>query len=140
MTQAPLCTDDFGTLVFRCRYTDGLVWANQALVVGATIPGVKARYVIADTSEARQQHRLSGISFHESEANCNTCAHLERVAHLKNAGLLYGRCASPEAVRQASPYFARAMGDVMVFHPDDYMGMPCYKSRWGIDRPSKEPG
>ncbi len=128
--QEPICTDDFGTSVFQCRYTSTLVWADSCVVVGATMPGVKARYVMAPTVRAAQAHRASGIAFHESEANCNTCRWLERVKHEKNAGFLYGRCAGPAPRFESSPYFNRMQGDVMVFHPDDPMGMPCYESRF----------
>jgi hypothetical protein len=128
-TALPICVDDFGSEVYRCRYTDQLVWADIAFVVGATMPGVKARYVI--TPDARQAHRNSGIAFHDSEANCNTCRHLVRVRHAKcRSGFLRGRCAHPSPQLDASPYFNRMEGDVMVFHPDDPMHMPCYESRF----------
>ena len=126
-----VCTDDFGTLVFRCRYTEHLVWADVAIVIGATMPGVRARYVMAETVEAKAAHKASGIAFHEIEANCNTCRFLERVKRDKNrAAFLYGRCTSAEPKFEASPHFNRREGDVMVFHPDDPMSMPCYVSRW----------
>jgi hypothetical protein len=71
------------------------------------------------------------VSFHESEANCNTCSHLDRVKRPKNAaGFLYGRCKSQAPQIEASPYASRAVDGVMMFHPDDFMGMPCYSSRW----------
>lgn len=128
--QHPTCTDDYGTSVYRCRYTSSMVWADACEVIGSVVPGVKARYVIAPTIEARHAHKASGIAFHESERNCNTCLFLSRVPHAKSAGFLHGRCTNAMAQVEASPYFNRMNGDVMVFHPDDPMHMPCYESRF----------
>jgi hypothetical protein len=76
------------------------------------IPGVKGANV-ATKEEAR--------AFHESERNCNTCRDLQRVPHPKHpAGFLYGHCLH-------HPYGTRW---VMMFHPDDHLGMKCYTPRW----------
>ena len=129
--QLPVCIDDFGTSVYECRYTRALVWADSATVIGATMPGVKARYVMATTDQANAAHKASVIAFHESEENCNTCRFLERVQRDKSkAGFLFGRCKSATPQIEASPYFNLKEGDVMVFHPEDPMHMPCYVSRW----------
>lgn len=129
--QLPLCVDDFGTNVYACFYTGILVWADRAVVIGAIIPRVKTCYVIAMTDEAKNAHKASGIAFHENEANCNTCRFLKRVKHNKNvAGFLYGRCTSSLPNIEANPYFNRMEGDVMMFHPEDPMNMPCYVPRW----------
>jgi hypothetical protein len=86
---------------------------------------------MADTPEARAAKKRSEIDFHACEANCNTCSHLQRVVRPKNrAFLLYGQCTNPNTQKHLSPYASRFEGDVMVFHPDDHMGMPCYVSRW----------
>ena len=128
-----VCVDDFGSNVYVCRYTKRLVWAEVARVVGAMLPGVKAHYVVEDTIEGRAEHKQSGIWFHESEANCNTCANLERVTRPKNAGFLYGRCKSGKSCNATdSPYTDRTRGEVICFHPDDPMHMPCYESRWAV--------
>lgn len=124
-----LCVDDFGCEVYECRYTKAPVWADIGVVIGPFAPGVKAKYIMHP--DAKEAHRQSGINFHESEANCNTCTHLVRVQREKNrAGFLYGRCANPSGQPSKSPYANRQDGDVMVFHPDDPMHMPCYVSRW----------
>lgn len=128
---ATVCIDDFGNEVFECRYTGALIVAPDGVVIGATMPGVKARYVMADTAEAKQRHKEQGIAFHESEANCNTCRHLQRVLQPKNkGGFLYGRCGNSHGKPDASPYADRSADGVIVFHPDDPMHMPCYASRW----------
>ena len=130
MDQA-VCADDFGDAVVQCRYTKVLLWPDDAVAHGATMPGVKARYFMASTPEARSAHKQAGIWFHESEANCNTCRFLDRVKRSKNAaGFLYGKCAGTAPRYEVSPYASRQEGDVMVFHPDDAMHMPCYVSRW----------
>ena len=97
------------------------------MVVGAIIPGVKARFVIAKTSIS--MHRASIRAFHESEANCNTCVFLERVKHDKDkAGFLFGSCRSASGQPEMNPYFV-SRDEPMSFHPDDPMHMPCHTPR-----------
>jgi hypothetical protein len=45
-------------------------------------------------------------------------------------GFLFGKCKRAPSGKEASPYANRFEGEVMVFHPDDPMHMPCYASRW----------
>lgn len=128
--QSPICTDDFGEAVYHCRYTKELVWSGVAVVIGATIPGLDVRYVLAPTQQAKEAHKASTLAFHESEANCNTCKDLLRVKHKKNAAnLLYGECRSTQPHLEDSPYCGRKEGEVMVFHPNDPMHMRCYTQR-----------
>jgi hypothetical protein len=128
MIQTPICVDDFGNLVYSCCFTGVKVTPDQAISIGATLPGVKAQYFMANTDEAREARKKSAILFHESERNCNTCSSLERVKHEKTpSGFLYGRCPT---VDSSHPYSARQRGDIILFHPDDPMHMPCYTSRW----------
>lgn len=137
--QSHICVDDFGTAMYRCRHTGVIVPAYDAIAIGATIPGVRARYFIAPTQSARRAMKESGVAFYDADANCNTCAHLIRVGHRKDpAGFLYGRCGSDTGRPADSPYADRHVGGVMVFHPDDPMHMPCYASRWGATRRAKE--
>ena len=126
----PVCVDDFGMSVYVCHYTQKIVWADNVVFVGAEIPGVKAKYVM---SKAAQEARVySAKAFHESEANCNTCAHLMRVKHQKDrAGFLRGVCGNGKSQWDASPYATHIDGNVMRFHPDDPMHMPCYLPRGG---------
>lgn len=131
--QPSICTDDYGQSVYRCRYTAAIVFADDAVVIGARIPGVRARLFIAPSEEAKRAHKAEGIAFHEAEANCNTCRYLERVKHSREpAGFLFGRCRSRNGRPDVSHYADRARGDVMIFHPDDPMHMPCYASRWMV--------
>lgn len=126
--QLPICVDDFGISVYLCRYTNAFVWADAAVVVGSMIAGANVRYVMAATDEAKTAHRVSSIFFHESEENCNTCMHLERVKHEKNsAGLLFGKC---KKIPATTSHQYPLKNGVMMFHPDDPMHMPCYTSRW----------
>lgn len=108
-----LVTDDFGDQVHACHFTGRPTWPSDAVIVGATIPGVKARYVMH--KEAVAEQRQSAVWFHESEANCNTCASLTRKKHEKRKdGKLEGTC--PKGAQE--------------FHPEDPLHMPCYTSRW----------
>lgn len=114
--QRPIAVDDFGCEVYVCHATGRLVWASSARFVGAAMPGVKARYVVEASDDATVRLKASGIAFHESDANCNTCARLvrdpsERRAHAP----LRGHC---------------HLQSSLTFWPDDPMHMPCYESRW----------
>lgn len=122
------CVDDFGCEVHKCRFTGVPVSVVEGVVVGATIPGVKTKHLMANTPEAWAAKKQSDRWFAESEANCNTCKHLQRVAHEKSHGFLQGRCTSDKQDVASLPYKMR--GDVMVFHPSDWMGMNCYEPRW----------
>ena len=110
-----LCVDDYGNEVHTCRYTKKPVSVADGVIVGANIPGVKAAYLMATTTEAKEAKKQSDIWFHESEANCNTCKNLVRLKHAKRKdGALLGKC----------------QHGAQRFHPDDPMHMPCYVSRW----------
>lgn len=94
---------------------------------GAIIPGVKFRH--ADGPGFEPSRRRSLALFHECEANCNTCRHLERVKHDKDcSGVLYGRCGNKDSAL-STPYLDRIIDGVMPFAPDDWMGMPCHEPR-----------
>lgn len=113
LTTQPIATDDHGNQVYPCHFTGRPTWPEDAVIVGGTIPNAKARYVMH--RDSKQEQRQSAIWFHESEANCNTCASLTRTKHAKRKdGMLEGTCPKGERV----------------FHPDDPMDMPCYTSRW----------
>jgi len=65
-------------------------------------------------------NKESASAFNASEANCNICKHLKRVAHEKDrAGFLYGHCGH-------NPFGNMF---VMKFHPSDPMHMRCWESR-----------
>ncbi len=129
--------DDFGDEVNRCRYTEKFLWPDDAKIIGATVPGVKARYAISARPEVLATHKAQGVAFHESEANCNTCRALVRIPLPKALdGLHVGCCSSQNGRPQDGPYANRTMGDITVFHPDDPMHMPCYESRWSATTPA----
>lgn len=112
-----------------CRYTGVSVPLSAAKIIGPVVPGVRARYYMADTDVAQAAHRAAGISFHESEANCNTCHHIEREKRDKRPdGFHFGRCLSAHGRPDVGDSYYD--GDTMKFHPDDPMHKPCYESRW----------
>lgn len=116
---------------YVCHFTGVEVNADEVVFVGATIPGVDAKYPMANTAEARAARKESAIAFHDSEANCNTCKFLQRTAHDKHwLAFLEGRCTNPNAEFEHHPYVHLFSDGVMKFHPDDPMHMPCYVSRW----------
>ena len=128
--QESACVDDFGTALYRCRFTGELVGGEGATTCGANIPGVHAAYVLGTSAAAKAAKKQNDQWFHESEANCNTCSHLQRVTHEKRKdGMLLGRCTN--AAKAATPYPAPQPGTIL-FHPDDPMQMPCYVSRWAV--------
>lgn len=112
--------------VYRCQYTEREVRFGDHVFLGAVVPQVRGAYVCRP--DAKAAFRASRQAFNESEANCNTCRHLQRVPHEKSrAGFLYGRCECADL--SAHPYASRIVNGVMPFHPDDFMGMPCYEAR-----------
>lgn len=125
-----ICVDDYGDQVYRCHWTGKPVALRDAKWTGSIVPGVRrVSYPAAPGYESIKKQ--SDIWFHESEQNCNTCKHLERVKRDKiPSGFLYGKCLNKVAFFEAHPYKNSIDRDVMMFHPDDYMGMPCYASRW----------
>jgi hypothetical protein len=81
------------------------------------IPGVK---------QTKQPTREEVEAFREWDANCNTCAFLQREPHTKNAaGFLYGICVNGTGSKTPYPM----EGNLIKFHPDDHMGMECWTPR-----------
>lgn len=120
MTDA-LCVDDYGTEVYRCHWSDRLVWADVCRLDGPIMPGVRYRHVAhPDSASDRRWHYRA---FADAEQNCNTCRHLKRIPHEKCPhGFLEGVCQRPGHA---------PCGRSLRFHPEDPMHMPCYESRWG---------
>lgn len=120
------CVDDFGELVIRCHLTGALVWASKAIAYSLMRYG--GRLYRAPTDAAQAALRLSAGLLAELDANCNTCKWLARERHAKSpTGELRGWCDNPASrldLLHYKPDEARIM-----FHPDDFMGMPCYESR-----------
>ncbi|MBA3622877.1 MAG: hypothetical protein H0W48_00100 [Methylibium sp.] len=123
---APTGADAQDRALYRCQYTGKEVAFGEHIYLGACIPQVRGAYVCH--TSAKDAYRDSKRCFDEFEANCNTCQSLERVPHDKGA-LMRGRCTNPTAAFDAHPYRDLARDGVMVFHPDDHMGMPCHQPR-----------
>jgi hypothetical protein len=116
--EAHLFIDDFGTAFYECRYTGLPVGGDGATFTGALTPGVKTRYVMGTSEAAKAGMKASRQAFNEMDSNCNTCGNLDRMKHEKRRdGFLLGVCK------------AGKVEGVMTFHPDDYMGMPCWVTR-----------
>jgi len=99
--------------LYTCQYSGLKVKLSDAIFLGPCTPQVNGTYVCHPT--ATSEFRKSKRAFDAHEANCNTCEHLERIPHEKcKSGLLLGRCHLQSELK---------------FHPDDYMGMFCYKQR-----------
>lgn len=110
-----ICIDDFGNEVHKCHWTGQLVSIADAVITGGFMPGVKSKFIAIKDHRAamKQSHR----DFNDMDANCNTCKNLSRVnAEKSKHGFLYGTCNIKTK-------------EIMTFHPDDYMGMPCYEQR-----------
>ncbi len=128
ISQNPICTDDFGNLVYSCHWTGVPVSIVDSVIGGGFYPGVKSTFICSpDHKHAKKEsHRL----FNEMDMNCNNCKHLDRVKREKNsAGFLFGKCLSDDRFLTDSPYAYAEENDVMMFHPDDWMGMLCYEQR-----------
>ena len=101
--------------VYECHWTDAWVKEQDVIWSGAIMPNVKFKYACTPGYEAERKKEVN--YFNEIEANCNTCKHLRRVPHEKcKSGFLYGKC-------------KESKGEIMQFHPDDPMYMPCYEPR-----------
>lgn len=120
----PVCVDDYGDEVYRCHWTSQLVAVRDAVITGGIMPGVKVRFVaVRDYHQAMKE---SQKGFNAMDSNCNSCKHLQRVKHAKSkAGFLYGKC----SIDSTEPKLYKIFEDVMMFHPDDYMGMTCWEGR-----------
>ena len=118
MTQQPICTDNYGTAIYKCRYSDQLVGGQDAKFSGAFIPGVNVIHVMGNSKQTYAAEKQSRTFFDEMDANCNTCKHLIRnnVGKVKG-GFLYGTCA------------ISAINGVMQFHPHDPMNLICWEGR-----------
>jgi len=98
---------------YTCQYTGAKVRLEDAIYLGPCVPQVNGTYVCHP--DARDAYRQSKRLFDESEAKCNTCRHLVRTKHApRKDGRLRGSC-------HVNPSIA--------FHPEDWMGMPCYEQR-----------
>ena len=120
-----LCVDDFGSEVYLCAISGAIIVASETVFMGATLPGVKARYSIHNTHNVLAQWKQQIRHFHEAEANCNTCKTLIREKHPRNGGFLKGRC----SLAGSSKLHYSVVGEVFWFHPDDPMHMECHKPR-----------
>ena len=129
MNQTHICIDDYGNEVYIGHYTGLLIFAPDAAFFGAIIPQAKCRYVdhaIAGKEARKVSYRL----FCDSEQNCNTCKYLKRLPHTKNPHYpMTGQCLCTTNELLESPFWV-GEGAKILFHPDDWMGMECYVSRW----------
>lgn len=117
-------------MTYKCHYTGKEVSEVEVIWTGAIIPNVKVRVPCAPGYEPYRKESIR--LFDESEKNCNTCKNLERVKHKKNsAGFLFGNCKKNLDQQNNHPYKHRKQDyDCMIFHPQDWMGMNCYESRY----------
>ena len=111
----PVSVDDFGNEVYVCRFTKKYVPTSDHIFLGEVSPQVKGSFVCApDALPARIE---SAKGFATVDRNCNTCINLDRRLHGKQHPSVShtGMC---KITRQP-----------VAFHPDDYMGMPCWVQR-----------
>lgn len=122
----PLCTDDFGELVFRCQYTDALVTASKSIYLGAAIPQVTCTYVCAP--DATEAFKESKRAFDEMDANCNACVHFIRLPfeRARAYGKVKGQCGK-NLIPDRMVYGIE--DPVFWVHPDDHMGLECWEQR-----------
>lgn len=117
--------DDYGTGQYVCHYTHRLVSADEAVIVGTPLPGVKVQFVIA--KDAMPLHKESARLFHESEANCNMCRHLVRTAHPKYHVIRFG--SRDLSFRNPLLGTCGRSGERLKIHPEDPMHKGCWEAR-----------
>lgn len=116
-----------GEPTYRCHWTGEMVKESEMILTPPILPQVLGKHPAAPGYEPAR--RRSYIDFCEMDANCNTCQNLDRVPHEKQkGGMLFGRCKS---VPINHPY--PILDGVMTFHPEDFMGMECYESRFASE-------
>ena len=114
--------------VYACHWTGKWVREREVIWTGAIVPGVRFRHASAPGYEAARRQHIAW--FNENDRNCNTCVHLERVSHPRDRfGFLYGKCKNPDCDRDHHPYREAERDGVMMFHPNDWMGMTCHLNR-----------
>ncbi len=119
----PICCDDFGSMVFKCQYTDAYVLVEDAIFLGPVMPNVSGTYVCSKNS--LDAYKASRSLFNETDANCNFCNNLVRIKHEKSkAGFLFGTC-QKGIKEQIYPI----KDNVIMFHPDDCLNFSCWESR-----------
>jgi hypothetical protein len=117
---------DFSECICQCPYTNTQFKAKDGIVLGAIIPEVNHSYLChPNATSARKQ---SKILFDISEANCNTCIHLQRIPH-KNRDSMKGYCNSesfkPYILQRNNhisqiPLFSIENNKITIsFHPDE---------------------
>jgi len=139
-----------GELIYVCHWTGKRVKESEMILTAPCIPQVKGLHPAAPGyKEARRE---SYEAFCDSDANCNTCRHLERIPHEKcQYRMLYGRCKSTPInhpyIEKPRNWFLSSLWTVVLlvrkifflnlfwkipitFHPDDCMNMECYESRF----------
>lgn len=115
-----LCQDDYGDAVFKCRFTDDpVVVSSPYRICGSIVPNVNICYLAKAGTESLEKQ--SRDWFNESEANCNTCKHFQRLPYDKRefniSGVFYGNCKLSKKP------------DGFMVAPDDWMGMECWAAR-----------
>lgn len=104
------------------------LYARRASWTSSVVPDSWVKR-IWNANLSKGERKESRRCFDELDANCNTCVHLVRVANNKSTdgGFLTGTCEHQD--EYPHPYKARERNGVMLFHPNDFMGMPCHKLR-----------
>ncbi len=123
MKQPHAFIDDYGDGYWRCHYTKQLIHADSGQWIGSVMP------------QSDVAHCVGGEGWKElwRHQNCNACIHLVERKKLPReeqiAGFGCGRCDNPDKV--STPYAER--DGCIVFAPQDWMGMPCFKNRYEAD-------
>ena len=119
--------------VYECFWTGAWVRERDVQWTKPVMPGVK--FLHAAAPGHKEAMRDCARAFLDSEAGCNSCRWFERTRTDSAKGrpgcavFIYGECGNPDADLAALPYRGRSKETVML-HPDDWMGMPCYESRF----------
>ena len=131
MKQEPEFIDENGP-VYRCHYTKELIDSDRVKWVGSVMPQSKISWAVGGEGWKKGWRRDRAL-FAEMDQNCNNCIHLVKRIKLSRpeeiAGFACGVCDNPE--RLDTPYTERD-GNI-VFAPQDYMGMECFKNRYSAD-------
>lgn len=111
-----VCVDNYGQAHFQCEFTKKILPGSSLKQVGRILRQAPGYNLMEDSDEARSQRKVEVSAFDDMDQNCNACSNLVRSqVKVKSFELREGTC--------------RLTNEVIKYHPDDFMGKPCFTNR-----------
>lgn len=126
MTERKILNKPDENWFYTCPYTKKKVKLDDSIFLGPVLPNLPKGSCFVCAKDAMPAFRESRKEFDKIEQNCNTCRNFKRLPHDKKHGFLKGECDKAED----HPMIYNRKGAVFWIHPNDWMGMDCYESRY----------